>query len=98
MPRLIWTPAAVQGLQRVYLFLAEKDLDAADQALRIIKRHVNILTEFPNAGRPQFDMEPEHRELLIPFGGSGYTVLYQHYGDDVLILFIKHQKEAGYAQ
>ena len=96
MPRLIWTPVAMQGLQRVYLFLAEKDTDAADQALRIIKRHANMLAEFPNAGRPQFDMEPEHREFLIPFGGSGYTLLYQHYGSDILVLSVKHQKEAGF--
>jgi hypothetical protein len=39
-----------------------------------------------------------HRELVIPFGNSGYVALYRYEpGDDaVLILAFRHQKEAGY--
>jgi len=40
--------------------------------------------------------KPDHRELLIPFGGSGYALFYEVIGGNVLILAVKHQKEAGY--
>lgn len=38
------------------------------------------------------------RELLIPFGKSGYVALYRHEPDkDVVhILAFRHQREAGY--
>jgi hypothetical protein len=42
------------------------------------------------------DLEPEHRELLIPFGASGYVIFYETLDNDVCILAVKHQKEAGY--
>jgi len=41
---------------------------------------------------------PEIRELIIPFGDSGYVALY-HYeaaSDSVIVLAFRHQKEAGY--
>ncbi len=48
--------------------------------------------------RPADDLEPDHRELLIPFGGSGYAVFYEVQGEEVLILALKHQREAGYGE
>ncbi len=51
-----------------------------------------------DAGRPADDLEPDHRELLIPFGGSGYAVFYEVQGEEVLILALKHQREAGYGE
>jgi len=48
-------------------------------------------------GRPLEDV-PELRELLIPFGESGYVALYRYEASDdaVYILAFRHQKEAGY--
>lgn len=56
-----------------------------------------ILETEPEIGRP-FDELPELRELLIPFGGSGYVVLYRYEinSDTVYMLAFRHQKEAGY--
>jgi toxin ParE1/3/4 len=96
MPRLIWTPRAAASLKSVYGFLAEKNGEAAAKAMDAIRQGVNILKQFPNAGRPADDLEPEHRELLVPFGGSGYAVFYEVVQDAVHILAVKHQKEAGY--
>lgn len=93
---LLWTPNALQGVQRAYRFLAEKDLDAARAAARAIRRQALILQKFPNAGRPAHDLDPEHRELLIPFGASGYALVYEVHGETILILAVRHQKEAGY--
>jgi plasmid stabilization system protein ParE len=96
MPRLIWTAGALEGLGNIHRFLAEKDARAAAKALDAIRKGANVLRHFPQAGRPAEDLEPEHRELLIPFGASGYAIFYETIDDSVCILAVKHQKEAGY--
>ena len=96
MPRVIWSDNAVFGIQEAYRFLAGKDRDAARAVAKVIKERAGVLRKFPEAGRPVDDLEPEHRELLIPFGGSGYVLVYEVLGDVVHILAVKHQKEAGY--
>jgi len=96
--KLEWSPNAILGTQRAYRFLAGKDRDAAKAAADTIKKQAAILKQFPNAGRPAEDLEPEHRELLIPFGAMGYVLLYRFDEDrtTVTILAIRHQKEVGF--
>ena len=96
MSRLVWTPGALAGLQRACLFLAEKDEEAAIKALDAIGQGSLLLEDFPEAGRPAEDLEPEHRELLIPFGALGYLLLYQIENTLVYVLAVRHQKESGY--
>lgn len=96
MSRLIWTPEASADIERAYLFLAEKNEEAAIKALETIGAGSLLLENFPEAGRPAEDLEPEHRELLIPFGASGYLLLYRIENTLVYILAVRHQKEAGY--
>lgn len=96
MPPLIWTASAASDLRQIYLFLSEKDALAAAKALDAIRKKANILKQFPNSGRPAADLEPEHRELLITFGVSGYALYYEVIDDAVLILAIRHQRQAGY--
>jgi plasmid stabilization system protein ParE len=47
-------------------------------------------------GRPA---EADLRELVISRGKSGYIALYRYDGerDRVLVLAVRHQREAGYA-
>lgn len=95
---VIWSPRAIACIQRLYRFLAEKNLDAAKAAAALILKQAEILEAFPNAGRPSEDLEPEQRELLIHFGSAGYVLLY-HFDEDraaVTVLSIRHQKEVGY--
>ena len=96
MSRLIWTAEAAGDLERAYTFIAGKDEDAAVKALDAIDGRALLLEDFPHAGRPAEDLEPEHRELLIPFGGSGYVLLYRIEHSLIYILAVRHQKEAGY--
>ncbi len=97
MPYLtVWTENANQGLERAYLFLAEKNEDAAKAAIQAIYEKVTLLEQFPSAGRPANDLDPEHRELVVPFGSSGYVLVYEVIGDMILILAMRHQKESGY--
>jgi len=45
-----------------------------------------------------FNDMPELRELVIPFGDSGYIALYRYdpIADAVYVLAFRHQKEVGY--
>lgn len=96
MPRLIWSPAALLDLQRLYRFLSRKNVDVAKRAVRSIREGMNVITKQPGIGRPVEDMEPEFREWLIDFGDSGYVVLYCYDGENAVILAVRHQRELGY--
>lgn len=43
-------------------------------------------------------MPPEFREWIIPFGHGAYVVLYRFDGQEVVLLAIRHGREAGYYQ
>ncbi|MDD5030906.1 MAG: type II toxin-antitoxin system RelE/ParE family toxin, partial [Rhodoferax sp.] len=77
MPRVIWSPPALLDLQRLYRFLASKNLDAAQRAVKSIRAGVKLLAQQPGVGRPVPEMEHSFREWLIDFGDSGYLVLYR---------------------
>ncbi|NHZ63405.1 type II toxin-antitoxin system RelE/ParE family toxin [Massilia genomosp. 1] len=95
MSRLIWSPRALRDMQRVYRFLASKNPDAAKRAVRAIRQGVKVLGHQPHVGRPAQDMVEAYREWEIDFGDSGYVVRYQLRPDSVVILALRHQKEAG---
>lgn len=90
-----WTDAAAGGLERAYLFLAEKSEEAAIAAIKAMREKALLLEQFPNAGRPAEDLEPEHWELLVSFGVAGYILLYRVESSSVYILAVRHQKEVG---
>ncbi len=96
MPHLIWTPPALDDVQRLFRFLAPKNPEAAARTVKAIGAGVKILARQPNPGRAVEDMEPEYREWLIDFGNSGYIALYRFEAGTVAILAVRHQKEAGY--
>lgn len=96
MPPLKWTPHALECVRGLYDFLAGKDRDAARQAISAIRARIALLAANPGLGRPAADLEPEHRELLVPFGATGYVVLYHADPGLILVLAVRHQKEIGY--
>lgn len=96
MPRLIWSPAALDDVQRAYRFLFEKNPTAARQAVSAIRQGVIILARHPEIGRPVENMEPEYREWPIAFGGSGYVALYHYQAEVAIITAVRHQREVGY--
>lgn len=97
MPQLIWTPDALRAIQRCYRFLVPKNPDAASRAVKAIREHMLVLESHPAIGRPADKMSAEFREILIPFGESGYVALYRMDGDRVVVLTVRHQSEAGYS-
>ena len=58
---------------------------------------MKALARHPEIGRPVEEMPAEFREWLVPFGDSGYVVLYRYDGALAAILAVRHHgKEAGY--
>jgi hypothetical protein len=54
------------------------------------------LRTHPELGRPIKEMPPQLRERFVAFGNSGYVVLYRYDGSQVVILAVRHGREAGY--
>ena len=96
MPRLIWSPEALAGVQRLYRFLAEKNPAAARRAAGAIRDGMQIVADHPDVGRPVDDMDPEFQEWPISFGASGYVALYRLQQDVAFVVAVRHQKEVGY--
>lgn len=96
MSRLIWSPQALLDVQRLYRFLAVKNIDAAKRAIKTVRQAVKVLGHQAGIGRPVDDMPEDFREWLIDFGDSGYVARYRFDGETVVILAVRHQKEAGY--
>ncbi|MBI3515488.1 MAG: type II toxin-antitoxin system RelE/ParE family toxin [Proteobacteria bacterium] len=96
MPRLIWTPSALRDIARLHRFLATKNRDAARRAVRAIHSGLRPLTMHPEIGRPADELPPEFREWPIPFGDSVYIALYRYDGQTIVVLAVRHGREAGY--
>ena len=90
-----YAPRASSDLQRLVDFLADSDPSAAAQTVELIVSAVEALQHHPLIGRP---VEWGFRELVISRGRSGYLALYRYdeARDRVLVLTIRHQREAGY--
>ena len=95
--RVIVTDGAARGLARCRQFLIPKAPEAVQRAGEVVARHLLLLETTPEMGRPS-TADPGLRELVIPFGDSGYVALYRHESaeDTSYILAFRHQKEAGY--
>ena len=96
MSRLIWSPQALLDVQRLYRFLAGKNVDAAKRAIMTVRQAVKVLGHQPRIGRPIEDMPDEFREWVIDFGDSGYVARYRIDSDAITILAVRHQKEVGF--
>ena len=79
---------------RVYDFLLETDVEAAEKALGAIRNGLALLAFSPFACRKVAPHLPRHRELVVPFGKAGYVALFEI--DDaktVTIIAIRHRRE-----
>ncbi len=96
------TPSAESDLERLFDHLLDRaqtieDLDRAQSAidtLRVLMRQQLALTpySFRKAAR-----NPAQRELIMPFGGTGYVALYEIVSmSKVVVLAVRHQREEDY--
>ena len=96
MPRLKWSPNSLRDVARLHGFLAAKSKDAAKRAVKAIRQGVKLLGQFPEMGRPVEELPQEFREWVIEFGSGAYVALYRYDGREVVILAVRHGREAGY--
>ena len=92
--RVRYTRAAREDLLRLYAFLLESDISAAEHALDTIEKSVELLRSFPfSCRKPDLD-NPFLREMLVSFGAAGYVALYEIEDDrTVTILALRRQRE-----
>lgn len=94
--RVIYAPAALRDLERLRRLLRETNPTAARRAGRIILEATQALGAYPQMGRLIDDLPVQFREWPIDFGDSGYLARYRIEGESVVILALRHQREAGY--
>ena len=77
-------------------FLVETELAAAEETIHLITDAVMVLERHPYIGRM---VDEDLRELIISRGKSGCVALYsfEEIEDTILILAVRHQREAGYS-
>ncbi|MDP9140465.1 MAG: type II toxin-antitoxin system RelE/ParE family toxin [Pseudomonadota bacterium] len=95
MARVIYAGRALSDLARLTDFLLQAEPAAALETVDLIAEAVQILENHPLIGR---SAEQGLRELVISRGKSGYIALYSYEleQDTVLVLSVRHQREAGY--
>jgi plasmid stabilization system protein ParE len=96
MPRLKWSAQSLRDVARLRDFLVPKSRDAAKRAVKVIRQGVKLLGKFPEMGRPVEELPAEFREWVIEFGSGAYVALYRYDGKEVVILAVRHGREAGY--
>ncbi len=95
--------AALEDLGRLYDFILERelardggDLDLADRAIEAIGKGLRLLERFPFTCRKAGDSSFV-RELIIPFGHTGYVALFEIVDNGrVIVSAVRHQREEDY--
>ena len=101
--RVRLTREAQDDLERLFDYVLERelarpggDLELAERALAAIRAGVETLKTSPFTCR-KAGQSPFLRELLIPFGHSGYVALFEIVDPtDVVVSAVRHQLEDDY--
>jgi plasmid stabilization system protein ParE len=92
-----FTPEAEEDLLRLYDFLLETNVTAAERALDAVKGTVELLRLSPFSCRKLLPGNPFLRELIIPFGSAGSVALFEIEANSIVdILAVRHQREDDY--
>jgi plasmid stabilization system protein ParE len=86
---------ALADLERLFDFIAEEDPARARKQVVSVRRALELLADHPLLGR---EAEEGRRELILSRGRYGYIAKYRWLPaeDVVLVLAVRHQREAGY--
>jgi plasmid stabilization system protein ParE len=89
--------AALRDLERLFDFAAAADPTRALTQLTSVRAAFQVLADHPLLGRVA---EDGRRELVLSRGSHGYIAKYRWLPaeDVVLILAVRHQREAGYLE
>ncbi len=100
---VLLTPEAEQDLERLFEFVLERELaraggklELAQDALEAITSGLKALERFPFTCR-KAGSSPFLRELVIPFGATGYVALFEIMDSEtVVVAAVRHQREEDY--
>ena len=102
--RVKLTRQAEDDLLRLFDFVIDRelnrpgggDLSLADKAIAAVEDGFDIVRRSPFTCR-KADQSPFLRELVIPFGGTGYVALFEIISNDIVaIAAVRHQREDDY--
>ena len=92
-----YSKGALDDLERLYDYLLVRDIELAEKAYQAIAKATEFLENFPFSCRKASADNAFLRELLIPFGSSGYVALFEiEDSETVTIVAIRHQREEDY--
>ena len=85
----------MQDIDRLSDFLLDSDPEAALSTAALIQDAIAILARHPLIGRPA---SGDLREFPISRGHTGYLALYVYdeVEDEVIVIGVRHQREAGF--
>jgi plasmid stabilization system protein ParE len=94
MARVEVTTTALRDLERLFDCIAAEDPARAKEQVLSARRAFELLADHPLLGR---SAEEGHRELILSRGRYGYIAKYRWIpgAEVVLILAVRHQREAG---
>ena len=97
MAEVIVSKRADADLDRLVNFLGTVEPRAALATYDLVLGALEVLRTYPTIGRPVDDLL---RELVISRGNTGYLALYAYdvRTDQVVVLGLRHQREAGYSE
>ncbi|HOX68952.1 MAG TPA: type II toxin-antitoxin system RelE/ParE family toxin [Burkholderiaceae bacterium] len=101
--RVRLTRDAAADLDRLFDFVIERelareggDLTMAEQAIAALRAGIATLKSSPFTCR-KAGQSPFLRELVIPFGRSGYVALFEiEDASNVVVVAVRHQREDDY--
>ena len=100
---VVFSQAAAEDLAQLFDFALQReldsetgDLDIPDRAVQAIKNGIAFLTSSPFACR-KVGSSSFIRELIIPFGHTGYVALLEIVDSKTVIIgAVRHQREDDY--
>lgn len=101
--KVIFSEAASQDIDELFDFVLQReldsetgDLDIPARALQAIKDGIGFLETSPFACR-KAGGNPFLRELVIPFGRTGYVALFEIVDQETVVVgAVRHQREDDY--
>jgi plasmid stabilization system protein ParE len=89
-----FTASAKDDLRRLYTYQGLREPMLARKARETIAKGMELLEDFPFTCRKATHANPFLRELVIPFGNSGFIVLFEiEDANTVTILTVRHQRQ-----
>jgi len=101
--RVVFSQAAAEDLEQLFDYALQRELDSEtgdlnipEKAVQAIKSGIAFLTSSPFACR-KVGSSSFIRELIIPFGHTGYVALFEIVDSNTVIIgAIRHQREDDY--